>query len=215
MRDIPMFTTEYGVASLVLREIPYRQEAYIRLRDTAHPEEFLAECVQFCHMAGAEKIYATGHAWLEIYPLHTAVWRMQRSMDGLLDTDAMTFPVTEQTLQRWRKLYNDAMANVPNASYMDEKDANEMLSRGDGYFVHRDGQLLGIGMAAVDTVKAVVACQAGCGQDVLLALTHALSGEQVVLEVASENICAVRLYERMGFIKTAEVSRWYNVVKLL
>ena len=211
MRDIPMFTTEYGVASLILREIPYRQEAYIRLRDTAFPEEFLHECVQFCRMAGAERIYATGHAFLETYPLHTSIWKMQRPMDGLPETDAMTIPVTEQTLQRWRELYNDAMADVPNASYMDQKDAKEMLSRGDGYFVHRNGQLLGIGMAAVDTVKAVVASKPGCGRDVLLALTHALSGEQIFLEVASKNTRAIRLYERLGFITTAELSCWYIV----
>lgn len=212
MRDIPMFSTEYGVASLVLREIPYRQEAYIRIQDTAYPEEFLQECVSFCRMAGAEKIYATGHEVLNKYPLHTAVWRMQRPMDNLPESDAMTMPVTEQTLPRWQELYNTAMANVPNASYMNRKDANEMLTRGDGYFVHRDGELLGIGMAADETIQTVIACKPGSGRDVLLALTHALWGEQILLEVASTNTRALRLYDRLGFIKTAELSLWYNVL---
>ena len=31
MKDIPAFTTENGIASLILREIPYREEAYIRI----------------------------------------------------------------------------------------------------------------------------------------------------------------------------------------
>ena len=31
MKDIPMFTTPYGAASLILKEIPYRKEAYIRV----------------------------------------------------------------------------------------------------------------------------------------------------------------------------------------
>ena len=39
MRDFPFFTTEYGVSSLVLKEIPYRSEAYIRILD-AQPEHF-------------------------------------------------------------------------------------------------------------------------------------------------------------------------------
>ena len=34
MKDFPMFTTEYGIASLVLKEIPYKKEAYIMLRAT-------------------------------------------------------------------------------------------------------------------------------------------------------------------------------------
>lgn len=211
MRDIPVFTTEFGVASLVLKQIPYRQEAYIHIQDTAQPEEFLQECASFCRMAGAQKIYATGHDFLQRYPLYTAVWRMCRSMDGLPETDAMTMPVTEATLERWRELYNAAMAAVPNAAYMDQSDARELLSRGDGYFVHRDGELLGIGIAAVDTIHAVVAVQRGAGQDVLLALTHALTGEQVDLEVASENTRALRLYERLGFLKAAERSRWYQI----
>lgn len=211
MRDIPVFTTEYGVASLVLREIPYRQEAYIRIQDTAYPEEFLQECVSFCRMAGAQKIYATGHEYLQKFPLHTKVLQMVRSMDGLPETDAMTMPVTEQTLETWRGLYNEAMAGVPNASYMDQADAKAMFDRGDGYFVHRDGELLGIGIAASDRIQAIAAAKRGAGRDVLLALTHALSGEQIYLEVASENIRAVRLYERLGFLKTKELSVWYDV----
>ena len=54
MRNIPVFTTEFGVGSLILREIPYRQEAYIRIQDTGQPEIFLKECVDFCKTAGAE-----------------------------------------------------------------------------------------------------------------------------------------------------------------
>lgn len=213
MRDIPVFSTEYGVANLVLREIPYRQEAYIRIQDTAFPKDFLEECISFCRMAGAEKIYATGHSCLEQYPLYTAVWRMARPVEGLPETDAMTMPVTEETLEDWRRIYNDAMAEVPNASYMDQSNAKKMLSMGDGYFVHRAGKLLGIGIAAGDTVQAIVSVQPGAGQDVLLALTHALTGEQINLEVASVNARAVRLYERLGLIKTAQISCWYDVSK--
>ena len=58
MRDIPMFTTEYGVASLVLKEIPYRQEAYICILATEQPRELLDECISFCRVCGAEKIFA-------------------------------------------------------------------------------------------------------------------------------------------------------------
>ena len=35
MRDFPIFTTEFGVSSLILKEIPYRGEAYMRIRDVS------------------------------------------------------------------------------------------------------------------------------------------------------------------------------------
>lgn len=212
MRDIPVFTTEYGVASLVLREIPYRGEAYIRIQDSACMEEFLPECVSFCRIAGAEKICATGHDYLQKYPMHTKIFRMARSLEGLPDTDAMTFPVTEQTLERWRELYNQKMAGVPNASYMDSRDGRKLLEQGNGYFVHRCGELLGIGIASDETIQVIAAVKPGAGKDVLLALTHALSGEKVMVEVASANYRAMRFYKRLGFIKTAELSAWYQIL---
>ena len=212
MRDIPMFTTENGVASLILREIPYRGEAYIRVQDTVCPKELLEECVSFCRIAGAEKIYATGHDHLQNYPLHTKVLRMMRTIDGLPETDTLTMPVMEQTLERWREIYNDAMKPVDNASYMDTRQAKKLLQEGNGYFVHRNGELLGIGIASDDTIHAVVSVKPGAGQDVLSALTHALFSENIILEVASTNTRAIRLYERLGFIKTAELSAWYQVL---
>ena len=48
MRDLPMFTTEFGVASLILKEIPYREEAYILVQSTQEPEKLLRECIDFC-----------------------------------------------------------------------------------------------------------------------------------------------------------------------
>ena len=58
MKDIPVFDTEFGVASLILRDIPYCQRAYIKLQVALEPEKLVQECVQFCRMCGAEQIYA-------------------------------------------------------------------------------------------------------------------------------------------------------------
>ena len=55
-----VFTTENGVASIVLREIPYKGIAYITLQDTLQPEKLLRECVEFCKAAGADRIYGKG-----------------------------------------------------------------------------------------------------------------------------------------------------------
>lgn len=211
MKDIPFFTTENGAASLTLREIPYRGIAYIKIQSSLEPEALLEECVQFCTMCGAERIVATGHPYLEKYPLRNAVILRRRSLEDLPDTDAALFPVQEQTLKQWLEIYNTGMKNVANAAWMTEKDGREMLQKGDGYFVHRGDTLLGIGKASGEKIGAIVAAQKGAGADVVLALCHALTGDTAMLEVASNNERAVRLYDRLRFVSVAELSRWYIV----
>lgn len=212
MQNLPMFTTEYGAASLFLREIPYRGRAHIKIQSSLDPEKLLEECVSFCRMCGAEWIDAAGHDYLEKYPLITALWAMQCPRDALVETDACLFPVTEATVQQWLDIYNERMADVPNAAYMDSRDGRELLNTGDGYFVHRDGLLLGIGKAKDDFIDTVISVEPGAGETVLRALCSALQCETVRLWVASENHRAVRLYQRLGFVKTKELSRWYRVL---
>ena len=211
MRNIPMFATQYGVASLTLQDIPYRGEAYIKIQDTAQPKEFLDECVGFCRAAGADLIYASGHDCLEPYPFHTAIWKMTGSVLQLPQTDAALFPITEQTLEDWCRIYNEKMGSVPNASYMSRIEAVKLLQRGDGYFVHRGEELLGIGIAAGDQIAAIASVKSGAGAEVFSALCHALSCESVQLEVSSQNTPALRLYEKLKLVRTAEISRWFRV----
>lgn len=212
MKDLPMFTTQYGVASLFLREIPYRSRAHIKIQSSLDPEKLLEECVAFCRMCGAEWIDAAGHDYLEKYPLITALWAMQCPREAIAETDACLFPVTDQTVQQWLNIYNERMADVPNAAYMDSRDGRDLLNTGDGYFVHRDGRLLGIGKAKDDFIDTVISVEPGAGETVLQALCSALQCETVRLWVASENHRAVRLYQRLGFVKTKELSRWHKVL---
>ncbi len=209
MKDIPLFTTEFGVASLILKEIPYRQEAYVRLQATQTPAALIKECVGFCRVCGAERIYATGHEFLESYPLHTAVLQMQCSVNSLPQTDAALFPVLPENLENWRSIYNEKMAAVPNASYMTEKDGKAMLQSGSGYFVHQDGKLLGIGKVADGKIEAVAAVVPRAGKYVTLALCSLIRDGTVSLEVASANTRAIRLYEKLGFFTVKELSKWY------
>ncbi len=212
MRDIPMFTTEYGVASLFLREIPYRGRAHIKIQSSLEPEKLLEECISFCRMCGAEWIDAAGHAYLEQYPLITAILAMQCPRENIPETDACLFPVTEQTVGKWLEIYNDRMKDIPNSAYMDSKDGKELLQKGDGYFIHKDGKLLGIGKASTDFIDAVIATEPGAGETVVRALASILTEDIVKLWVASTNTRAIRLYERMGFVTVKELSRWYQVL---
>jgi hypothetical protein len=211
MRDIPVFTTENGVASLALKEIPYKGTAYITIQDSQQPAQLLRECVDFCKMAGAEQVYATGHPYLEKFPLYTSVLRMQRPRDGIPETDAALFPVTEKTIETFRRIYNEKMFSVPNAATMTKQDAKELLTEGTGYFVHRGETLLGIGVVDGDMVKAIASCIPGAGYDVMLALCSAIFGETVTLEVASNNHPARKLYEKLGFVAVTQLRCWYDV----
>lgn len=212
MRDIPMFTTEYGVASLFLKEIPYRGRAHIKIQSSLEPDKLLEECIGFCRACGAQWIDAAGHAYLEKYPLITSLSLMTRPMEGLANMDACLFPMTEETMQEWLDVYNERMANVPNAAFMDSKDGKELLQKGSAYFVHRDGELLGIGVAAGDFIDTVIALKPGAGETVVRALSSILTEDTVRLMVADVNSRAVKLYERLGFVRVKELSRWYLVL---
>ena len=108
MRDFPIFTTEYGVSSLVLKEIPYKKTAYIRIRDVQEEffQEHLEECVKFCQMAGAESVFAAGHENLHAYPLYTMVLEMRCNAWVDMEKLRCLFPVTEATVGQWRSVYN-------------------------------------------------------------------------------------------------------------
>lgn len=209
MKDLPAFTTENGVASIVLQEIPYSKTAYVIIRDSLSPEMLIKECGDFCRAVGAEQVYATGHECLKAYPYHTAIWKMEGA--AIPDQGALCVPVTEDTLAQWCEIYNRKMAAVPNAAYMGKHKKDLILA--GGCFVFEGQVLLGIGMVSegIDTVASV---QPGGGEKIVSALCRKLGKEKITLQVASENPKAIALYERMGFCKTEEISCWYKIFEL-
>lgn len=216
MRDFPVFSTDYGVSSLILNQIPYRGEAYIHIQ-AAEPEgicEHLKECVSFCRMAGADRIYATGDAWLEQYPLFMSVFEMRGT--AWVDREKLEnlFPVTEQTVGQWRSIMNERMKTVDNAAFLTSFDEKKILSSGGAYFIHHDGALLGIGWMDDTRLLQVASVEKGAGEKIMHSLMSLVEGADMTIEVASTNERAIRLYEKLGFIKTAEPLRWYDVTPL-
>lgn len=212
MRNIPMFTTENGVASLVLEEIPYKNEAYIRIQSSAAPQQLLKECVDFCRAAGAKHIFATGNEYLSRYPLHTTILRMICDPTMLPASRATIVPVKSDTLDIWRSIFNERMSGVSNSATMTASAAQQMLISGGGYFVYQEDVLIGIGKAQDDIVDAVISIVPGAGREVMLGLCSTLSASRVYVEVASDNRRAVQLYEKLGFVVEKELSTWYKVV---
>ena len=212
MKDIPFFASEYGVASLAFKEIPYRQEAYIVIRSTDQPQELVAECVSFCRMVGAERIFVRGHEFVEQYPLHSIIYEMRASI-AIEDSKVESlWPVTGETVSQWRQIFNERLRNVDHADTLEKKDEKQILERGGAYFVHRDGNLLGAGWLDEDELLLIASCQTGAGERVLHTLLSVSCPEQIRLQVVSTNEKALRFYERMGFVKTNEVRRWYRAL---
>ena len=194
----------------MLAEIPYRQEAYIRIHTVIHGKlpELISECASFCRACGAERIFASGDD-LQAYPLHTIVYEMQG--DAPEGEIANLFPVTEQTIHRWSEIANERLSGVDNAATVTTKMHKEILASNGGYFIHNCGQLLGIGWVEGDTMRLIASVVPGAGEVVMRTLLSAAGEDRIRLEVASTNEKALHLYEKMGFLKTSEKNRWHRV----
>jgi len=213
MKDFPVFSTEYGISSLILREIPYRQEAYIHIQDV-QPDGFaehLYECVSFCRMAGAERIYVKAHPLLKEYKgslsvleMRGTAWVDQQLLENL-------FPVTEATVSRWRSIANQRLSGVDNASTLTAADEKRILQSGGAYFIHSAGELLGIGWMEDTKLLLVAAVKPGAGERVMHTLMSLVEGADMTLEVASTNERAIRLYKKLGFIETVECLKFCQV----
>lgn len=210
MKDIPMFTTEFGVASLMLHEVPYRQEAYIRVQDVqpGHLEDLIRECMGFCRAVGAERVYwsagdSEGELYVAVYEMQGTAWVDPEKLESL-------FPVTRETVIQFRQLLNEKMAGVDNAATITAADEQALLDSAGAYFVHREGHLLGLGWLEGEKLLAVAAVEPGAGERVMHTLMSLIEGQTMTLEVASTNERAIRLYERLGFLKVREVRKWYR-----
>lgn len=211
MRDIPFFTTEYGIAGIVLREIPYQGDAYVHIHTATQLQGLIEECIAFCRAAGAERIYARGDAGLEKYPVFTRILKMQCLCSQMPQTDACVYPVVQQTVSQWLQIYREKIRGVPSAAWMTNADARALLAAGNAYFVHRDGKLLGIGIVSGNELQWVASVEKGAGKDVVSALCHCITQEEVWLTVSADNHKAMQLYEKLGFVVTQELAKWHKI----
>ena len=211
MRDIPMFTTENGVASLVLKNINYNGAAYIRLHDTSNQETFILECCDFCRTVGAQKIYVSGNVSPDRYPLYTQVIEMCAEKSAIPNTNTIVIPASNDTIEKWRQLYNDKMRAVPLASFVSQLDAEDMMKKGSAYFVYQDDVCIGLAVGLDGRIDGIASLVPGVGKDVLRALCGVLTENELSLEVASENKRAIALYQSFGFTIKKVLSEWYQV----
>lgn len=205
-----MFTTEYGVASLGLAQIPYQAVAYIRVRSCApgKTDELIAQCVAFCRACGAERIFAAGEG-LQHYPLDCTILELRGSVS---EGECATLrPVTHENYELWRQIANERMASVDHHATITHDFARDLPQSGGAYFVCDGETMLGIGLVQGQTLQLLASTQRGAGERVLRTLMKVLPREGFRLEVASTNLPARALYARLGFSVSAEKVRWYRV----
>ena len=215
MKDFPVFSTETGVSSLILKEVPYRETAYIHIQDV-QPDGFgvhLKECVSFCRMVGAEKVYAAGRDELVEYPTYMQLLEMRGTAWVDQSKICNLFPVTEGTVTEWRRIYNQSMRGVDNAQTLEQRDEEKIIASVGAYFIHDNGRLLGIGWMEDTKLLAVAAVVRGAGERLMHTLMSLVEGADMTIEVASTNEKAIRLYEKMGFLKSREIACWYDVTQ--
>lgn len=213
MKNIPVFTTPHGVATLVLREIPYSQRAYILPQSVfTSVEELVNECADFCRAAGAEQVFAKLDAAIEGTAFQCEIWELtHRGPLPQPERELVLTRVTAENCEDYRRVYNEAFARVDNAAYCERVDAAKLVEEG-GWLYLQEGEVLGLGQVQRDELRAIASMQKGLGFDLAIALMKKLDTEAVSLTVASSNAPALRLYERLGFEKTAVRSRWYRIL---
>lgn len=212
MKDFPVFTTYAGTASLILREIPYKKTAYIMPISVlpGYLMDLAAECVGFCRAAGAERVYLSWEGQCP-YDFHTEILTMSCSRDDIGPGEGSVFPVLPENVGKYRAYYNEAMGAVDNAATMESREEAALLEAGGGYFVHKEGRLLGLGQLVDGELRTVISREKGGGEAVVRALAALAQEDTIRLQVASTNERAIRLYTRLGFLKTGIKSRWYRV----
>jgi hypothetical protein len=193
-----------------LKEIPFFHSAYITIQSALDEKKLVDDCIGLCRAAGAEKIYVKGLE--ETGDKRIDIIRLTCDVAQYEGQDAMLFPVQQKTMPLWREIYNRKMKNVTGAAYMDKEMANELLAEGKGYFIHKNGELLGIGAAGGNCISAVASLQKGAGRDIIKALFDVLSEDVAIIEVASDNLKAIELYKSIGFVATGVITSWCEII---
>ena len=200
MKDIPIFTGCDGIATLILREIPYRGEGYVLIRSVfTSLEACMRECESFCRAAGAETVYFSGNADFSAFPIYARLIEREIETATLPPTEACARRTVDAT--RWAQIYREKFAAVPAA-----QTCREAV---DAYDIFRHGVQIGIGQIEGNLLRSVASVEHGCGADCVAALAKLCKEKILRLLCAEQNERAMKLYDRLGFSRGEVKETWY------
>ena len=217
MKDIPIFDTDTGVSTLVLKEIPYKQVAYVTVR-SVQPDGLrahLEECVRFCRMCGAERVYASDgkndlpgeHAYDMI------MLTVQRSNLPPVTNPVELEQVTAANGEEYLSVYNECFRDLPGAASYGKKDLGRLIDHGSGFLTRKNGVCAGVAELENDELAGICVLPEfrGLGYDLALTALQRLEAPVVQLKTASTNEKALSLYRRLGFGNDTVISRWWLI----
>ncbi len=215
MKDIPIFTTLSGTASLILREIPYKGCAYVVVRSVfpGGLDALLEECAAFCTQAGAERVLASADEPVEKLPHVHDILLLTRTREGLAPPERPVelTPVTAENGETYQALYNRLFFDVPNAATCRRAELEKLIARKSGFLALSGGVPAGLGELWDGELRALGVSPEfrGMGRPLALTLLGRLPGPVLELRTSSANERALRLYARIGFRVERVLSRWY------
>ena len=217
MKNIPMFTSAYGLATLILKEIPWNGHAYILIRSVWNGQiaELLEECRGFCRAVGAEEICASWET--ETLPAVHAFDMLEMTCPKAeLPMPQRTVEleqVTPETAEDYLRIYNQCFRQVPAAASYDKKSLQPLYGEELAWLARVDGSFAAVAEISREGLEGVAVLPEfrGLGYDLLCTVLPMVPSLQVKLKVASTNSQAIRLYERLGFAETGVQRRWYRL----
>lgn len=220
MNNIPVYLSQGGTATLILREIPHKKTAYIILRSFL-PQMLplmIQDCVDFCKGCGAEQcLLSSEDPDVKIsLPKAYEILIMQGNKAQLppLDTPAILSPVTPENDSIYQRIYNQCFGTVSHALTYEHAQLERIYREGHHAFLALtpEEQPWGMGELHTNELAAVGILPEfrGQGKRLTLSLLRHCPGPELTLTVVSDNQKAIGLYEALGFRITGTESTWYQ-----
>ena len=207
LKNIPVFTCAYGVATLILREIPVFGKAYILLQTIyGDRSALIAECGSFCRAAGAEKVYVKLDAPEDGTVFACQIWELERNGKQPSSEIQLT-PVSTENAEQHISLYNRRFSEVIGAAHCDRQS-----DFSGAWLWVKDDAVLGLGQIINGELRAIATARPGQGKVLAMGLLAMNGDARCTLQVASNNAPALRLYESLAFEKTKTLGSWFLVI---
>jgi ribosomal protein S18 acetylase RimI-like enzyme len=222
MQNIPVFMSQGGTATLILREIPFRGTAFVLLRTVLNLELLLEDAIKFCRECGAKRCFVSagetdcrleGRSHYDIYILHARKATLPEPVEPV-----ELVPVTEENGEKFLEIYNRCFNQVSHALTYDRGQLQRIFhTTGQQAFLAQelDGNAWGMGELHGNELAAVGLLPENRGQgrsrDLTLSLLSRCPGPEITLTVVSDNTPALRLYDRLGFRVRQVESSWYEI----
>lgn len=213
MKNIPMFTSAYGIATLILREIPWSGSAYVLVRSVWNDQTaaLLEECRGFCRAVGAKAVFAAYDT--EELPAEHAydMLHMTRPKAGLPEAVLELLPLTRENSAAYLEIYNRCFVEVPSAASYDQSSLEPLYGEDLVWLVKRGEVYAGVAEISKEGLEAVAVLPEfrGMGYDLALSVLHMVPSPVLRLKVASTNTRAIALYQRLGFRVDGVEKRWF------